>query len=189
MSILALNSGSSSLKFGLFDAINCEGLLAGEIYWAHGDRARAQFTPPPRHGRSVTSRVGAPDDFAAARLAVKAVLDSGLCGLHGSAGVAVVGHRVVHGGAEFQDSVLIDGKVKAGIAGLNKLAPLHNPPVLKAMEAVEELLPGVPQVAVFDTAFFAHLPPKAYLYALPYEYYERWGMRRFGFHDLSHANS
>jgi acetate kinase len=131
--------------------------------------------------------VGAPDDFAAARLAVKAVLDFGLCGPDGSAGVAVVGHRVVHGGAEFQDSVLIDSKVKAGIAGLSKLAPLHNPAVLKAVEAVEGLLPGVPQVAVFDTAFFAHLPPKAYLYALPYDYYERWGIRRFGFHGLSHA--
>ena len=187
MSILALNSGSSSLKFGLFDAINCEGLLAGEIDWAHGDRARAQLIVRPRHGRIVTSRVAVPDDFAAARLAVKTVLDFGLGGPDGSAGVAVVGHRVVHGGAEFQDSVLIDSKVKAGIAGLSKLAPLHNPAVLKAVEAVEGLLPGVPQVAVFDTAFFAHLPPKAYLYALPYDYYERWGIRRFGFHGLSHA--
>ena len=98
-----------------------------------------------------------------------------------------MGHRVVHGGVEFRDSVLIDGRVKVGIASLNKLAPLHNPPVLKAIEAVETLLPGVPQVAVFDTAFFAQLPPKAYLYALPYEFYERWGIRRFGFHGLSHA--
>jgi acetate kinase len=187
LTILALNSGSSSLKFGLFDAGTCEGLLAGEIDWAGGDRARAQFIVRPRHSQTVTSRVSVPDDFTAARLAVRAVLDSGACGPHSSTGVTVVGHRVVHGGAEFQASVLIDGKVKAGIAGLNKLAPLHNPPVLKAIEAVEEYLPGVPQVAVFDTAFFAHLPPKAYLYALPYDYYKRWGIRRFGFHGLSHA--
>src|ERR1035437_7407984 len=129
MRILALNGGSSSLKFGLFEDGACEGLLADEIDWAHGDRARAQLIVRPRHGRIETSCVAAPDDFAAARLAVKTVLDFGLCGPDGSAGVAGVGHRVVHGGAEVQDSVLIDSKVKAGIAGLSKLAPLHNPAV------------------------------------------------------------
>ena len=185
--ILALNSGSSSLKFGLFDASTCEGLLAGEIDWAGGNRARAQFTLRPRNGSSVTSCLAVPDDFTAAKLAVNAALASGAPGSNGLSAVTLVGHRVVHGGADFQASVLIDAHVKAGIAGLNKLAPLHNPAVLKAIEAVEALLPGVPQVAVFDTAFFAHLPPKAYLYALPYEYYERWGIRRFGFHGLSHA--
>ena len=185
--ILALNSGSSSLKFGLFDAGTCEGLLAGEIDWTGGDRARAQFTLRPRNGSSVTSRLAVRDDFTAANLAVNAALASGMRGLNGHSSVTLVGHRVVHGGADFQASVLIDAHVKAGIAGLNKLAPLHNPAVLKAIDAVEALLPGVPQVAVFDTAFFAHLPPKAYLYALPYEYYERWGIRRFGFHGLSHA--
>lgn len=187
LTILALNSGSSSLKFGLFDAGTCEGLLAGEIDWAGGDRARAQFTLRPRNGSSVTSRLAVRDDFTAANLAVNAALASGMRGLNGHSSVTLVGHRVVHGGADFQASVLIDAHVKAGIAGLNKLAPLHNPAVLKAIDAVEALLPGVPQVAVFDTAFFAHLPPKAYLYALPYEYYERWGIRRFGFHGLSHA--
>jgi acetate kinase len=187
MSILALNSGSSSLKFGLFDAGTCEGLLAGEIDWAGGDRARTQFTLRPRNGCPVTSCMAVPDDFTAAKLAVNAALASGVPGSDGLSGVTLVGHRVVHGGTDFQASVLIDALVKAGIADLNKLAPLHNPPVLKAIDAVEALLPGVPQVAVFDTAFFAHLAPKAYLYALPYEYYERWGIRRFGFHGLSHA--
>ena len=185
--ILALNSGSSSLKFGLFDAGACEGLLAGEIDWAGGDRARTQFTLRPRNGCPVTSCMAVPDDFTAAKLAVNAALASGVPGSDGLSGVTLVGHRVVHGGTDFQASVLIDALVKAGIADLNKLAPLHNPPVLKAIDAVEALLPGVPQVAVFDTAFFAHLAPKAYLYALPYEYYERWGIRRFGFHGLSHA--
>jgi len=185
--ILALNSGSSSLKFGLFDAGACEGLLAGEIDWAGGDRARTQFTLRPRNGCPVTSCMAVPDDFTAAKLAVNAALASGVPGSDGLSGVTLVGHRVVHGGTDFQASVLIDALVKAGIADLNKLAPLHNPPVLKAIDAVEALLPGVPQVDVFDTAFFAHLAPKAYLYALPYEYYERWGIRRFGFHGLSHA--
>ena len=119
--------------------------------------------------------------------AVNAVLNSSPPGGNGRVKVTVVGHRVVHGGAEFRDSVLIDGRVKGSIAGLSKLAPLHNPALLKAIEAVETLLPDVPQVAVFDTAFFAHLPPKAFLYALPYGYYERWGIRRFGFHGLSHG--
>lgn len=187
MNILAINSGSSSLKFGLFDAETCEPLLAGDIDWSHGDREHSQFTLRPRNGRTVTSLLAVPDDFIAARSAISAALDSGSPVPNGSAKVAVVGHRVVHGGAEFRESVLIDGRVKVGIASLNKLVPLHNPPVLKAIEAVETLLPGVPQVAVFDTAFFAQLPPKAYLYALPYEYYERWGIRRFGFHGLSHS--
>jgi acetate kinase len=187
MSILAINSGSSSLKFGLFDAGTCEALLAGDIDWAHGDRARARFTLRPRNGRIVTAQVAVADDFTAASSAINAALDSDSLNAEGSVKIAVVGHRIVHGGAKFRDSVLIDGRVKAGIASLNKLAPLHNPPVLKAIEAVETLLPGVSQVAVFDTAFFAQLPPKAYLYALPYEYHERWGIRRFGFHGLSHA--
>jgi acetate kinase len=187
MSILAINSGSSSLKFGLFDVGTCELLLAGDVDWAHGDRTRAKLTLRPRGGRTVTSQLAVPDDFTAAKSAISATLDSGPPGPNGTAKVVAVGHRVVHGGAEFRDSVLIDGRVTAGIASLNKLAPLHNPPVLKAIEAVETLLPGVPQVAVFDTAFFAQLPPKAYLYALPYEYYERWGIRRFGFHGLSHS--
>ncbi len=187
MSILAINSGSSSLKFGLFDADTFEPLVEGCIDWAHGDRARAQFTLRARTSGQITSVLSVPDDFTAAQCAVNAVLDSSPPGGKGRVKVTVVGHRVVHGGAEFRDSVLIDGRVKGGIAGLNKLAPLHNPPLLKAIEAVEKSLPGVPQVAVFDTAFFAHLPPKAFLYALPYEYYERWGIRRFGFHGLSHS--
>jgi len=187
MGILALNGGSSSLKFGLFDAGTCEALLAGDIDWAHGDRARARLTLRPRNGRIVTAQVAVPDDFTAARVAFSAAVGSRSAGVDAESSVAVVGHRVVHGGVEFRESVLIDGRVKTGIASLNKLAPLHNPPVLRTIEAVELLLPGVPQVAVFDTAFFAQLPPKAFLYALPYEYYTRWGIRRFGFHGLSHS--
>jgi acetate kinase len=187
MSILAINSGSSSLKFGLFDAGACELLLAGDIDWAHGDRERAQLTLRPRNGHRASSVVSVPDDFAAAERAVSAVLGSIAAGAKGFSSITLAGHRVVHGGAEFRESVLIDARVKAAIAGLSPLAPLHNPPALKAIEAVESLLPGVPQVAVFDTAFFAELPPKAYLYPLPYEYYKLWGIRRFGFHGLSHA--
>jgi acetate kinase len=98
-----------------------------------------------------------------------------------------VGHRVVHGGAVFHDSVRIDAKVKQTLAELSALAPLHNPPALAAIEAAERALPHVPQVAVFDTAFFAKLPPSAFVYPLPYEWYTDWGVRRFGFHGISHA--
>ena len=101
--------------------------------------------------------------------------------------MAAVGHRVVHGGAEYRRAVPIDAAVKVGIARLADMAPLHNPAALEAIEATQAALPGVPQVAAFDTAFHATLPPTAYLYPLPYEWYARWGVRRFGFHGLSHA--
>jgi acetate kinase len=101
--------------------------------------------------------------------------------------IAAVGHRVVHGGAHYQHGVRIDDAVKQVIRDFAPLAPQHNPVALAVIEAVEQALPGVPQVAAFDTAFHHTLPPPAYLYGVPYEWYERWGVRRFGFHGLSHA--
>ncbi len=183
MSILAINAGSSSVKFGLFDVGATESLLRGEIDWANGDRTQARLSLLIPGKEPTKSMVAVPDDFTAAKVAIDAVLGSGLAG----DGIAVAGHRIVHGGAEFCQSVRLDARVKEGIARLGRLAPLHNPPALKTIEATEQLLPGVPQVAVFDTSFFAQLPPRAFLYALPYEYYTRWGIRRFGFHGLSHA--
>jgi len=187
MAILAINTGSSSLKLGLFDADTWEPLLSGEIDWAHGNRERANMAFHSRHGQTITKQLAVPDDFAAAEAAISAALPLAPPSPKDRGPVTLVGHRVVHGGAQFRDSVLVDGKVKAAIAGLSRLAPLHNPPALRAIEAAEALLPGVPHVAVFDTAFFAQLPPTAYLYPLPYEYYESWGIRRYGFHGLSHA--
>jgi acetate kinase len=107
----------------------------------------------------------------------------------GDAGGAIrgVGHRVVHGGTLLRESVPIDTGVKDAIRRVSELAPLHNPPALEAIEAAERRLPGIPQVAAFDTAFFSSLPPRAFLYPLPYEWYTDWGVRRFGFHGLSHA--
>ena len=100
--------------------------------------------------------------------------------------ISVVGHRVVHGGTKFQSSVALDPTVKEAIRELSELAPLHNPPSLEAIEAAEAVLPGVPQVAVFDTTFFSELPPKAYIYPVPYQWFTEWGIRRFGFHGISH---
>lgn len=100
--------------------------------------------------------------------------------------IEAVGHRVVHGGSELQSSVIIDDKVKGAIRRACELAPLHNPPALEAIEAAQAALPHAQHVAVFDTSFFATLPPKAYIYPVPYEWFERWGIRRFGFHGISH---
>jgi acetate kinase len=101
--------------------------------------------------------------------------------------IEAVGHRVVHGGADLPRSVRLDARAKDAIRRLGELAPLHNPPALRVIEAADAALPGVPQVAAFDTSFFATLPEKAYVYPLPYRWFQDWGLRRFGFHGLSHA--
>lgn len=155
--ILVLNAGSSSLKLGLFDAAREEQLAETQISWDLEQDA----------------------DYHAALRELLAGTDV--------ARIAAVGHRVVHGGARFTTSVVIDPAVRAEIEALASLAPLHNRPALGVIDAVSRVLPDVPQVAAFDTAFHATLPPHAYLYALPYEWYEQWGLRRFGFHGLSHA--
>ncbi len=176
VSIMVINAGSTSLKFGLFDADARESLASGSIDWADGNRQRARFLLR-RGSCEERSEVAVADDSAAATCAVRALTAEG--------GVTVVGHRVVHGGTEFRNSTLIDNQVEATIAGLAALGPLHNPPALAAIRAVRCVLPRVPQVAVFDTAFFARLPARAYLYANPYEWYEKFGVRRIGFHGIS----
>ena len=152
-----------------------------------GDREQAQFIVRPRHGTPVCSWLAVPDNSTAATCAIQAAVGSTHFGTNGAPSITAVGHRVVHGGAEFRTSVLIDHKVKAAIARLSELAPLHNPPALKAIEAAEAALPAKPQVAVFDTAFYVDLPPRAYLYPVPYDWHLHWGIRRFGFHGISHA--
>jgi acetate kinase len=187
MSTLAINAGSSSLKFGLFDDHDGACLVTGEMDWADGNREQAQLIVRPRHGTTVRSRLSLPDSSTAAARVLQVALGAAASGTDHAPPITAVGHRIVHGGAEFRDSVLIDDKVKAAIGRLCELVPLHNPPALKAIQAAEDALPGTPQVAVFDTAFYANLPPKAYLYAVPFDWYQHWGIRRFGFHGLSHA--
>ncbi|MGP8199870.1 MAG: acetate/propionate family kinase [Limisphaerales bacterium] len=187
MSILAINAGSSSLKFGLFDGPDCAALVTGELDWADGNREEAQLIVRPRQGTIVRSRLPLPDSSSAAARVIQVALGALPPGTDPSAAINAVGHRIVHGGADYRDSIIIDSDVKEAISLASELAPLHNPPALKAIHAVEEALPGKPQVAVFDTSFHAGLPPKAFLYAVPYDWYERWGIRRFGFHGISHA--
>ncbi len=179
VSILVFNAGSSSLKFGVFDAGAETWLQSGQFDWAGGDRCQARCTlgrPDAGERRFVVS---VPDDRAAVAGALRllAVREP----------VTLVGHRVVHAGGEFGVAARVDARVKAAVARFAEVAPLHNPPALAAIEAAGALLPGVPQVAVFDTAFFAGLPPSASLYPLPFEWHERFGVRRIGFHGISNA--
>lgn len=184
MSVLAINAGSSSIKFGLFDDGVDESLREGELSWANGNRKQAKLTLRLPQTLEEFSAISIEDDQAAVEYAIQSALGS-------PAGRAceinVVGHRIVHGGTKFQESLVIDEAVKAAIAGLSKLAPLHHPMALKAIKSIEKSLPGVLQVAVFDTAFYRSLPPKAFIYPLPYRYYKDMGIRRFGFHGISHA--
>jgi acetate kinase len=183
MNSLTLNAGSSSIKFALFASGCDQPLREGQISWADGKRERASLTISDHGASVVSSVVSVPDDAGAATVAIQAAVGAG----PGRTRVDVVGHRVVHGGTEFQDSLVIHSGVKEAIARWGKLAPLHNPPALQAIEAAEAVFPGTPQVAVFDTSFYKHLPPQACVFPLPYEYYRDWGIRRFGFHGTSYA--
>lgn len=190
MNILVINSGSSSLKFGLFAAESCERLARGSVAWK-GDSEQAELRlwgesrddEKPIEAKQVVAR----NHGEAIAVVRQALLDHSLLDGDGTSQLAAIGHRVVHGGALFQDSVLIDQRVRAAIAELGELAPLHNPAALAAIAATESAFLGVPQVAVFDTAYFSTMPPQAFVYPLPYKWFEEWGVRRFGFHGISHA--
>jgi acetate kinase len=157
--ILVVNAGSSSLKLGLFDPVSETQLAESSLDWS-------------RDGSEGVT------DHKAALPHLLAEVDLSR--------VVAVGHRVVHGGTRYQQSMRINESVKGVLRELASLAPLHNPAALAAIEAAEALLPGVPQVAAFDTSFHSTMPPSAYLYAVPYSWYTEWGVRRFGFHGLSH---
>jgi acetate kinase len=182
MSILVLNAGSSSLKFSVF-AQDADPVASGLIDWKGGQEASLTIT------RTGADRKQYPVQVAGYRDAMARILDALRAEkvLTPAQPVAAVGHRVVHGGAEFRGSVRIDAHVLATIERLIALAPLHNPPALEVMRAAEQALPGIPSVAVFDTAFHASLPPSTFLYPVPYPWYEQWGVRRFGFHGISVA--
>jgi acetate kinase len=187
MSILVFNAGSTSLKFGLFTDPACARLLSGALDWAGGDRHRALLTLRIVGETAAQSRTAdVPDDPAAVHCALEALAETLPDGAQTLADIQVVGHRVVHGGAEFPQSVPIDGVVRQSIARWSAVAPLHNLPALAVISAAEVALPRARQVAVFDTAFFARLPPRAHVYPLPYAWYSEWGVRRFGFHGISH---
>ena len=186
MSILVINAGSSSLKFGLFDDAAQQTLATGLIDWRH-DPHEAELVIRPQHGEPIRSRESLRDHRKAVLHAIRRLDD--LPNSDGSAKekITAVGHRVVHGGVHFREPVRIDDNVKKRITELTELAPLHNPPALEAIEAAESALPNMPHIAAFDTSFFTTLEPCAFLYPVPYAWFTDWGIRRFGFHGISHA--
>ena len=184
MNLLLLNAGSSSLKATLLRAGDHALVARAAADWA-GPATRYECRGPGRE--DVSGEVAWRDHAAAARRALADLLAGPGAGGGPGPRPAAVGHRIVHGG-EFSAPVRITPEVRARIAALSELAPLHNPPGLATLAAAEEALPDVPHVAVFDTAFHASLPPAAYTYALPEAWTRRWGLRRYGFHGLSHSS-
>lgn len=183
MKILVLNCGSSSLKYQLIDG-NTEDVLA------KGLCERIGIDGILKHEAAGKEKFISEDPLPDHATAVKAVMEALVDAEHGVISstdeIDAVGHRVVHGGEYFASSVIIDEEVKDALRKCIDLAPLHNPANIIGIEACEKLMPGVPQVAVFDTAFHQTMPEKAYLYAIPYEYYEKYKIRKYGFHGTSH---
>ncbi len=184
MNILVINCGSSSLKFQLINS-DTEAVLAKGLCERIGIDGR--LTYQPAGGAKEVTDDAMPTHTEAIQLVINALTNAKTGVIKSLSEVGAVGHRVVHGGEKFASSVVITPEVKAAIEECNDLAPLHNPANLIGIEACEKLMPGVPMVAVFDTAFHQTMPGKAYTYGLPYEYYEKYKVRRYGFHGTSHS--
>jgi len=184
MKTLVINCGSSSLKYQLFDVEREQLLAKGLVDRIGADGANLKHESIGK-GR-ITVRDGIANHQVAVKDMVGALCDSEYGVIGNISEVSAIGHRVVHGGEKFAESTIIDDKVIEAIRECVVLAPLHNPLNLMGIEACAALCPGVPQVAVFDTAFHQTMPKFVYLYAIPYEYYERYGVRRYGFHGTSH---
>lgn len=183
MIVLVVNSGSSSIKYQLMDMkderVLCKGLAerigipGSRIVHKKDDEKFIIEKPMVNHDEAL-------------KLVLETLIDEKYGAIKNFEEINAVGHRVVHGGEKFSGSVLIDEEVIKTIEEFSFLAPLHNPPNLMGIRAIMRLLPNVPNVAVFDTAFHAKMPKKAYLYAIPYSYYEKYKIRRYGFHGTSH---
>ena len=184
MKILIINAGSSSLKYQLIDMEN-ESLLAKGLCERIGIDGR--LTHKPQNGKPVYE---ADVPFPTHKEAIEAVLEKLTSKEYGvvetMAEIGAVGHRVLHGGIEFTESCVVDDACEAAIKKCFPLGPLHNPANLMGIKACQAAMPGVPQVAVFDTSFGMSMTPEAYIYAIPYEYYENDSIRRYGFHGTSH---
>jgi acetate kinase len=184
MDILALNCGSSSLKYQLFDWGKKEVIAKGLVERVTiGDSFIVHEVP----GRETyREEYECPDHQVAIHLIIKTLTDPVHGVVKSMEQISAVGHRVVHGGEKFTCSVLIDDTVLSAIKEVQHLAPLHNPPNIAGIEAAQAVLPNAPHIAIFDTAFHQTMPCHAYTYPLPYEWYENYGVRRYGFHGTSH---
>ncbi|MGN0398145.1 MAG: acetate/propionate family kinase [Candidatus Fimimorpha sp.] len=184
MKVLVINCGSSSLKYQLIDS-DTEGILAKGLCERIGIDGR--LTHKPTGKENVKMEVAMPTHTAAVSLVLEQLTDETNGVIASLDEIGAVGHRIVHGGEKFAEATLLNDEVIKEIEACNDLAPLHNPANLIGINACRELMPNVPMVGVFDTAFHQTMPEKAYLYGLPYEYYEKYGVRRYGFHGTSHS--
>ncbi len=184
MNILVINCGSSSLKFQLIDS-DSEKVLAKGNCERIGIDGRLQYTPAG--GEKEISEHNMPTHKEAISCMLEALTNNETGVIKSLDEIGAVGHRVVHGGENFTSSVIVDDEVKKAIEECCDLAPLHNPANLIGINACEELMSGVPNVVVFDTAFHQTMPAKAYLYGLPYEFYDKYRIRKYGFHGTSHS--
>lgn len=184
MKVLVINAGSSSLKYQLMDPATRE-VLAKGICERIGLDGKLTHKVPATDSKHVLD-IDMPTHAEAIKAVMSALTDKDTGVISSMDEIDAVGHRVVHGGEKFASSVLIDEAVMAALEECIPLAPLHNPANIMGIKACETVIPGVPMVAVFDTAFHQTMPPVAYTYALPYEYYENDGVRRYGFHGTSH---
>ncbi|NLL61591.1 MAG: acetate kinase [Candidatus Atribacteria bacterium] len=184
MKILVVNSGSSSIKYCLFDMTD-QSLLAKGLVERIGIKGSCINHFPT--GKDATKRVMAiPDHRKGIELVIDALLNSKSGVIDDISKITAVGHRVVHGGEKYSGSVLLNDDVINTLNEFIELAPLHNPPNILGIKVCQELLPDTPQVGVFDTAFHQSIPKEAFLYGLPYSYYEQYRIRRYGFHGTSH---
>ena len=184
MKILVLNCGSSSIKYKLFDMTTKEVMAQGGIEKIGLAGSFLKFTLP--NGEKKILEKDIPEHTAGIEFILSTLVSAEYGAIQSLEEIEAVGHRMVHGGERFSESVLLNKEVLDAFEACNDLAPLHNPANLKGVNAVSAILPNVPQVGVFDTAFHQTMPDYAYMYAIPYELYEKYGVRRYGFHGTSH---
>ena len=184
MNVLVINCGSSSLKFQLINS-DTEEVLAKGLCERIGIDGR--LTYQPAGGEKEKTDLAMPTHEEAIQYVINALTNEKTGVVKSLDEIGAVGHRVVHGGEKFASSAIITEEMKKAVEECNELAPLHNPANLIGIAACEKLMPGTPMVGVFDTAFHQTMPQKAYMYGLPYEYYEKYKVRRYGFHGTSHS--
>lgn len=184
MKVLVINCGSSSLKYQVIDS-ESEKVLAKGLCERIGIDGRLVYQPA--RSEKIITESDMPTHKEAVRMVLDALVDPENGVLKSLDEIGAVGHRIVHGGEKFTESAVITDEMLAKVEECNELAPLHNPANIIGINACRELMPGVPMVGVFDTAFHQTMPQKAYMYAVPYECYEKYGVRRYGFHGTSHS--
>ncbi len=184
MKILVLNCGSSSIKYALYNMDDNSVMTSGGAERVGLDGAFVKVKLANGEKKQIMHDI--PEHTEGVKFIFSLLTDPEIGVIKSLDEIDAVGHRMVHGGEKFAESVVITPEVVEAFEAVSDLAPLHNPANMKGVNAVSELMPGLPQVGVFDTAFHQTMPPKAYMYAVPYELYEKYGVRRYGFHGTSH---